>query len=246
MLLTIVSHGLSSNRFPDRPYQQRSRRDFDENHGARHRPLSAAGFVADGRADAVESTGSSDRHSERAETGAGKRSESALCLYQHRDPGVAQMIKQADRLSSILLRLANDKKEDKKRELSISQDFAYAKPAVPSRMIMPLQDALTCTLPSTSDTVKSHNPFPLPPVEIHGGFGGRDWLKSAFSDTVEVMPSLQKPKKLVFIGTDGRHYPFLCKPHDDLRKDARLMDFNSMINKLLNSASESRRRQLCP
>ncbi|KAK8854747.1 hypothetical protein IAR55_003486 [Kwoniella newhampshirensis] len=58
------------------------------------------------------------------------------------------------------------------------------------------------------------------------------------------MQSLQKPKKLVFVGTDGNNYPFLCKPHDDLRKDARLMDLNSMINKLLKSASESRRRQL--
>lgn len=58
------------------------------------------------------------------------------------------------------------------------------------------------------------------------------------------MPSLQRPKKLVFIGSDGKAYPFLCKPHDDLRKDARVMDLNSMINKLLKSASESRRRQL--
>ena len=64
-------------------------------------------------------------------------------------------------------------------------------------------------------------------------------------DKVEVMPSLQKPKKIVFKGSDGKTYPMLCKPHDDLRKDARLMDFNSMINKLLKSASESRRRQLC-
>lgn len=59
------------------------------------------------------------------------------------------------------------------------------------------------------------------------------------------MPSLQKPKKLVFRGTDGRSYIFLCKPNDDLRKDARLMDFNAMINKFLKSATESRRRQLC-
>jgi serine/threonine-protein kinase ATR len=62
---------------------------------------------------------------------------------------------------------------------------------------------------------------------------------------VDIMPSLQRPKKLVFQGSDGKKYPFLCKPHDDLRKDARLMDFNAMINKLLKSASESRRRQLC-
>lgn len=62
---------------------------------------------------------------------------------------------------------------------------------------------------------------------------------------MDIMPSLQRPKKLVFIGSDGKAYPFLCKPHDDLRKDARVMDLNSMINKLLKSASESRRRQLC-
>lgn len=64
-------------------------------------------------------------------------------------------------------------------------------------------------------------------------------------DRITIMSSLQKPKKLYLHGTDGRSYPFLCKPHDDLRKDARLMDFNTMINKLLKSASESRRRQLC-
>ncbi len=58
------------------------------------------------------------------------------------------------------------------------------------------------------------------------------------------MPSLQQPKKLVFKGSDGRRYPFLCKPHDDLRKDARLMDMNSMLNKFLKSTSESRRRHL--
>ncbi|WVF72846.1 hypothetical protein IAT40_007664 [Kwoniella sp. CBS 6097] len=114
-----------------------------------------------------------------------------------------------------------------------STDFIYVKAALPTRMILPLQDALTCVLPTTADTVLSHNPFPTTPVEIAG-----------FDDRVDIMPSLQKPKKLVFIGSDGKRYPFLCKPHDDLRKDARLMDLNAMINKLLKSATESRRRQL--
>lgn len=76
------------------------------------------------------------------------------------------MIKQAERLSTTLLKLADDKTEDKKRELSISQHFPYVKQVVPSRMIIPLQDALTCTLPSSADTVKSHGPFPAAPVEI--------------------------------------------------------------------------------
>jgi serine/threonine-protein kinase ATR len=39
------------------------------------------------------------------------------------------------------------------------------------------------------------------------------------------MPSLQKPKKITFVGSDGLHHSFLAKPKDDLRKDYRLMDF---------------------
>jgi serine/threonine-protein kinase ATR len=55
---------------------------------------------------------------------------------------------------------------------------------------------------------------------------------------------MQKPRKITVKSDDGKKYSFLCKPKDDLRKDARLMDFNSMINKMLKTNSESRRRQL--
>lgn len=58
------------------------------------------------------------------------------------------------------------------------------------------------------------------------------------------MKSLAKPRKIKITGSDGKVYIFLGKPKDDLRKDARLMDFNSIINKLLRTNSESRRRQL--
>jgi len=58
------------------------------------------------------------------------------------------------------------------------------------------------------------------------------------------MPSLQKPRKIGVEANNGDSYYFLCKPKDDLRKDARLMDFNSVVNKLLQANSESRRRQL--
>lgn len=70
-------------------------------------------------------------------------------------------------------------------------------------------------------------------------------LTVAFEDEVEVMNSMQKPRKITVRGTDGVRYPFLVKPKDDLRKDARLMEFNSIINKLLKKDVESSRRQLC-
>jgi hypothetical protein len=76
------------------------------------------------------------------------------------------------------------------------------------------------------------------------------WIKlttlpmTGFGEEIEVMKSLQKPRKITLHGDDGNHYVFLGKPKDDLRKDARLMDFNAIINKLLKKNSESRKRQL--
>jgi serine/threonine-protein kinase ATR len=63
-------------------------------------------------------------------------------------------------------------------------------------------------------------------------------------DDIEIMRSLAKPRKLTIRGSNGQIYMFLGKPKDDLRKDARLMDFNAIINKLLKANPESRRRQL--
>lgn len=59
------------------------------------------------------------------------------------------------------------------------------------------------------------------------------------------MSSLQRPRKIKMRGSDGKLYPFLCKPKDDLRKDARLMEFNNMINRFLKKDADSSRRRLC-
>lgn len=80
---------------------------------------------------------------------------------------------------------------------------------------------------------KQHNAFPLVPVYLAG-----------FDDKVTVLSSMIRPKKITCIGSDGNKYPFLCKPKDDLRKDARLMEFNGIVNKLLRKETQSRRMQL--
>lgn len=54
-----------------------------------------------------------------------------------------------------------------------------------------------------------------------------------------------RPRKITINDSTGKTHFFLCKPKDDLRKDARLMEFNSMINKLLKKDHDSRKRQLC-
>ena len=59
-----------------------------------------------------------------------------------------------------------------------------------------------------------------------------------------VMGSLQRPKKVIVRGSDGCDYPFLCKPKDDLRKDARMMELMTAANRMLHKNANCRRRKL--
>ncbi|KAG9017962.1 serine/threonine-protein kinase M1 [Tulasnella sp. 427] len=93
--------------------------------------------------------------------------------------------------------------------------------------------SMTVTLPSSQADSGVYRPFSTTAPTL-----------AALAEEIEIMKSLQKPRKLTVMGSDGTTYNFLCKPKDDLRKDARLMDFNSIINKLLKTNSESRRRRL--
>ncbi|KAK9460752.1 uncharacterized protein V1516DRAFT_677568 [Lipomyces oligophaga] len=103
-----------------------------------------------------------------------------------------------------------------------------------SDLIVPVQRNMTIVWPSKLQSLsdEEHTPF-AHKVTIH-----------KISDIVDVMGSMQRPKKLKFIGTDGKYYTILCKPGDDLRKDARLLEFNDMINKLLQKEDESSKRNL--
>ncbi|KAI7901832.1 uncharacterized protein BX663DRAFT_552745 [Cokeromyces recurvatus] len=66
----------------------------------------------------------------------------------------------------------------------------------------------------------------------------------SFGNKITVMKSLQKPKKITVYGSDGQTYAFLLKREDDLRKDARTMEFNYMINSFMKRDPESRDKGL--
>ena len=63
-------------------------------------------------------------------------------------------------------------------------------------------------------------------------------------DKVEVLSSLQRPKKITVKGTDGKQYIILCKANDDLRKDSSLLQFNNLLNQFFTRDAETRKRQL--
>ncbi|CAI5717392.1 unnamed protein product [Peronospora farinosa] len=107
-----------------------------------------------------------------------------------------------------------------------------------TRILVPIQMALTTILPTAGLA---------PRDEFHVAFSpnAQIYIK-AFSDKADVMMTKEKPKRIEILGTDGQLYPFLCKREKtgDLRKDARMMEFNSMINKLLQKDREGRKRKL--
>ncbi|KAF9006738.1 hypothetical protein BDQ17DRAFT_1389499 [Cyathus striatus] len=146
---------------------------------------------------------------------------------------VAQLVNQSLSMTNELLGLCDAYVENDRSTLSMSKDFSRLSRLGHCDLIIPLQDSLTATLPPTSDSQSTYQPFPINSPTFAG-----------FEDVVTIMHSLAKPRKITIIGSDGKSYPFLGKPKDDLRKDARLMDFNTIINKLLKANSESRRRQL--
>jgi len=48
--------------------------------------------------------------------------------------------------------------------------------------------------------------------------------------TVQVLPTKTRPKKLMFVGSNGRRYQYLLKGLEDLHLDERIMQLLSIIN----------------
>lgn len=62
-------------------------------------------------------------------------------------------------------------------------------------------------------------------------------------EQVNIFHSLQMPKQITVRGNDGRSYRLMLKK-DDTRKDAKVVELTSLINRLLSANNESRRRNL--
>ncbi|KAJ8766984.1 hypothetical protein K2173_012493 [Erythroxylum novogranatense] len=171
------------------------------------------------------------------------RREAAAAIIQEAKKGFNQgnrgsnLFVQFANLIDHLIKLCFHPGQPKARTINISTEFSALKRMMPLEIIMPIQQSLTVSLP----TYEINHSEPL----TFNIFSGSDLPSiSGISDEAEILSSLQRPKKIVLLGSDGIERPFLCKPKDDLRKDARMMEFTAMINRLLSKYPESRRRKL--
>ena len=119
------------------------------------------------------------------------------------------------------------------KSFSLEKEFPGLCAMLPSQIMIPIQLSLTAALPPKDSNPTDHTPFPAATPSFYG-----------FVDDVQLLQSLQKPKKLTVIGDDGLEYSFLCKPKDDLRKDLRMMEFCAVLNRLLSRDEQSRKRRL--
>ena len=151
------------------------------------------------------------------------------------------MIPQAQKLSDGLLQVCEVKVPERTSGAKLSKDLGFNHKLAPSSLVVPIEATLTASLPSGAmhtigtmhASIKSHKAFVQDKITIQ-----------SFEDDVTVLSSLQRPRKLIARGSDGKRYGLLCKPKDDLRKDQRLMEFNGIINRGLKRDAESSKRRL--
>ncbi|KAI0562285.1 Protein kinase-like protein [Gracilaria domingensis] len=96
-------------------------------------------------------------------------------------------------------------------------------------LIIPTLHSLTVQLPDASGG--EHRPFAAEPARI-----------ADLEDEVLVMSSLMRPRRISLIGTDGLEYRYLAKRENqgDMRKDSRMVEFLTVVNRLLAREEGSR------
>ncbi|KAF0991800.1 hypothetical protein HZS_2997, partial [Henneguya salminicola] len=147
---------------------------------------------------------------------------------------IGSMITNLTIFTSNLLEISN--KKEKTNHINLSQSFPTLKAMISqqklSNIMVPLLSTLTCNVPANLNT--SNYSFFMNPLPCIVNINER----------IDVLSSLIRPKKIILVASDGKKYAMLCKPKDDLRRDNRLMEFNSLVNKLLNKNAKARKRNL--
>lgn len=132
-------------------------------------------------------------------------------------------------------KLARLKKSPKPHKIQLTRYFPALARLRSIKVLVPIQANLTAVLPANGQTDPNHDAFPGVSVNIE-----------KFENQIEVMHSKEQPLKLKILGSDGNLYSFLCKSElrGDMRKNSRLMEFNTVINRLLQKTPDARKRKL--
>lgn len=139
----------------------------------------------------------------------------------------------ARRLFEKLIGIASFKvdRRAKKKVLLLSKDFQLQLTDPINDVVIPVQSNLQIRLPTHGLT------------HFKGFNRASSVTFDGFDEKVNIFHSLQMPKQVVIRGSDGKAYPLMVKD-DDTRKDAKVVEFTTMVNRILTSSTEARKRGL--
>ncbi|XP_063244550.1 serine-protein kinase ATM [Bacillus rossius redtenbacheri] len=114
-------------------------------------------------------------------------------------------------------------------------------------MVPKTSGAKSFPVPETLKKIRNFDhvlvPSILLPVKKNGCYEDITGIK-CFEKTFTTVGGINVPKKIFCIGTDGVKRPLLIKGKDDLRQDAVMQQVFTIMNALLNSNKETKKRKL--
>ncbi|KAH8403296.1 hypothetical protein KR222_009973 [Zaprionus bogoriensis] len=110
-----------------------------------------------------------------------------------------------------------------------------------SNILLPFEKYMQPTISISSGQEQSAGAGKLP---AGNWFPYQQIYISGFQEKLLVLRSAARPKKLTIRCSDGQDYDVMVKPKDDLRKDARLMEFNGLMKRYLHQDAVARQRRL--
>lgn len=142
----------------------------------------------------------------------------------------------ASELFNTLIRLASFKILKRSiRRMSLKEDFGINNlDKAYKSLVIPVTSNLEIRLPALKHTQNISTAFPR----------SSSVTFDTFDDLVNIFHSLQMPRQIFIRGSNGFIYRLMVKK-DDTRKDAKVVDFTTMINRLLLLNMETRKRNLC-
>lgn len=126
----------------------------------------------------------------------------------------------------------SDAKEISLKKFSDYTDICAKLRQNSGQILMPCYKYLRAIMPVDRDVADDYN-----------AFSGYITI-NAISDKITIFSSLAKPKRIKLTGSDGKEYSFLAKGDEDMRRDARVMEYFELMNRLLLKDPETRKRHL--
>jgi FKBP12-rapamycin complex-associated protein len=76
------------------------------------------------------------------------------------------------------------------------------------------------------------------------GIPGQSATVASIIPEVAIIPSIMRPRKIVFVGSDGSRYGFLLKADKEVRLDERVVQFFSLVSNIAREVPRGRAMQL--